>query len=306
MEIPSNENVVEVRDSEGEKQNSLLSNSDWAASQNIPSQPSNWSSTAEFLAALGVWIASIVFIILAQGLLLVFYTLISGPQAINQVVAGKLSVSLAWITLIGIFIAQLLTLGLSWFVVTRNGKRSFWNSLGWSWHPQFKWIHAVALAVLMLLIGGLLTKLLPHQENDLDRLLKVSFSIRVGVVLLAIMTAPIVEEVLYRGILYSAGVRIMGRLLSVILVTGLFALVHVPQYLGSPAAISAILLLSAALTSLRAWTGKLLPCVATHFVFNAIQSVLILVTQTQAATPETPPAPALMHFLMKLAGVFQG
>ena len=51
---------------------------------------------------------------------------------------------------------------------------------------------------------------------------------------------------------------------------------HVPQYWPNIAVISSITLLSVALTVLRARTGRLLPCIAVHFVFNGIQSVIIV------------------------------
>jgi membrane protease YdiL (CAAX protease family) len=70
--------------------------------------------------------------------------------------------------------------------------------------------------------------------------------------------------------------------LEVGLVTFIFALVHVPQYWGSVAAITAIVSLSLVLTLLRAWTGSLLPCVATHFVYNGVQAVFLLLAPEKA------------------------
>ena len=57
------------------------------------------------------------------------------------------------------------------------------------------------------------------------------------VAFLAVFTAPFVEEVIYRGILYSALQRTTGTVLAVVIVTLLFAAVHVPQYWGSPSTI---------------------------------------------------------------------
>jgi membrane protease YdiL (CAAX protease family) len=50
---------------------------------------------------------------------------------------------------------------------------------------------------------------------------------------MATFTAPIVEEVIYRGILYSAFQRARGSGVAIAAVTLLFALVHVPQYYPS-------------------------------------------------------------------------
>lgn len=188
-------------------------------------------------------------------------------------------------------VMQMAGLVVSWLVVTRVGKRPFWASLGWGWHPKFKWWHAVGLAALMMGVAVLLSKILPHRETELEKVLKMGLAVRVMVASLAVLTAPLIEELIYRGLLYSSIERIWGKVAGVVFVTGLFALVHVPQYWGSYAAITAILSLSLVLTLLRAWTGMLLPCVITHLVYNGIQAIALLVAPEKLASPEqTKPA----------------
>lgn len=172
--------------------------------------------------------------------------------------------------------AHLLTLVFCWFVVTERGQRPFWQSMGWGWRPQFKWIHAAALAALMMAVAILFSKILPHQETDLEKILKLGTSVRVLTALLAVLSAPLVEEVVYRGVLYPGLERQWGAAAGVVGATLLFALVHVPQYWGSWAAISTIVLLSLVLTILRAATGSILPGVATHFFYNGVQSISLL------------------------------
>jgi membrane protease YdiL (CAAX protease family) len=89
---------------------------------------------------------------------------------------------------------------------------------------------------------------------------------------LATFTAPFVEEVVYRGVRYSAFQRTFGVVLAVISVTVLFAAVHVPQYYPSYVTIALLTFLSLILTLVRVRTRNLLPCVVLHFMFNAIQS----------------------------------
>jgi len=267
-------------------------------------KPPFWSASREVLAALGVWLGSTIGTLVIPSVLIVIYAALFDRELLSNFGLIMTSKGAALILLGGTFIVQILSVGLCWFVITQNGRKPFWSSLGWGWHSQFKWIHAVGLAILMLGVGIVLEKILPHRETDLERLLKISFSVRVAVALLATIGAPLAEEIIYRGVLYSAFVRVMGRWPGVALVTFLFALVHVPQYIESVAALTAILLLSAVLTLLRAWTRSLLPCVATHFVFNGIQGVLILLSPP-AASPSAPPAPALISFLLKFSYVFQ-
>ena len=78
---------------------------------------------------------------------------------------------------------------------------------------------------------------------------------------------------------------------AIVIVTFLFALVHVPQYWGSPTTIILLTLLSLILTLVRAQTGNLLPCVVLHTLFNAVQSAL-LILNPEMNTPAAPPYPA--------------
>jgi hypothetical protein len=171
----------------------------------------------------------------------------------------------------------------AWLAVTKIGRRPFWRTLGWGWHPQFKMVHAVGLAFLMIGVAVLLERTLPHRETDLEKILKMGMAVRVMVAVLAVVTAPLIEEIVYRGIVYSGIEGLMGKAAGVTAVTVLFALVHVPQYWGSVAAITAIVSLSLVLTLLRAWTGKLLPCVVMHLVYNGVQAVALLVAQDETS-----------------------
>ncbi|HEX5081647.1 MAG TPA: CPBP family intramembrane glutamic endopeptidase [Blastocatellia bacterium] len=185
------------------------------------------------------------------------------------------------------FIMQVAGFVAAWLVVTRLGRRPFWRTLGWGWTPQFKLGHAVVLGFLMIGVAILSERILPHQETDLEKVLKMGLAARVVVAALAVMTAPFIEEIVYRGVIFSTIEGLMGKAAAVIFVTLLFALVHVPQYWGSVATIAAILSLSFVLTLLRAWTGKLLPCVVTHLVFNGIQAVVLLLAPQQALNTQS-------------------
>ena len=260
----------------------------------IQEQPALWSPSTAVL----VWVASVGFLFLFQGFALIIY--IAGKFASTGQLPGKaLTPAIALISLAATFLAHLATLALCWRVVTNNGQRPFFGSLGWRWHTQFKAIHAVALAALMLLVTVLLDRFLPRGETDFEKMLQLGTAVRVSVALLAVFTAPLVEEIVYRGVIYSAIEWWRGSFAAVVVVSLLFGAVHVPQYLGSVSAIAAILALSIVLTLLRALTRQLLPCVATHLTFNLIQAVLLLANQgnvPRGTAPRTA-ASALCHWI---------
>ena len=179
------------------------------------------------------------------------------------------------IGVLGVIPAQLLTLGLAWLVVTNFRKFSFRETLGWNW-DGFKFWHCLVFLCGFYILAGIANYYFPEQENDMLRILRSSRSAVYVVAFLATFTAPVVEEVIYRGVLYSAFQRTLGVPVGVSLVTILFALVHIPQYYPSYSTIFLICLLSLVLTLVRVYTKNLLPCIALHMVFNGLQSLLLI------------------------------
>ncbi len=88
----------------------------------------------------------------------------------------------------------------------------------------------------------------------------------------------------------------MGVITAIFVVTILFAGVHVLQYWGSPGTIILITILSLALTLVRATSKNLLPCIILHFIFNGMQSVIILQQSHAPVPPLTEKAALLARF----------
>jgi uncharacterized protein len=124
---------------------------------------------------------------------------------------------------------------------------------------------------------------------------------------MATFTAPLVEEVIYRGILFSAFRKHLGATFAIALTTVLFAAVHVPQYYPDAATILTILVLSLVLTLIREKTGNLLPCIVLHTIFNGSQSILLILQpyleSLIPATTEGKPELILM-IIRNVAGSF--
>ena len=203
---------------------------------------------------------------------------------------------------IGILPAHLLILLVAWAVSSRLGKFSSFKTLGLSWPRNFGLWKSVGLAIILFLVAMGLIYVWGGPDTDLERILRSSRAAALVMAFLATVTAPAMEEVIYRGLLYSALQRAIGAVTAVIVVTAIFAGLHVWQYWPNAGAISAICLLSLVLTILRARTGKLLPCYVIHLVFNGIQSVIIVAEpyiRPMIETPKPEAAPALIHLLMK-------
>ena len=253
--------------------------------------PSSWNVPQSFFN----WGASIGFALLTPLLLLLLYGGIVDMGIFAKLKNGELTAPIMLLQLVGTFGGQILSVLLSWMIVTGMGKCSFSEALGLHWPQNFRLWHALALGVGMFALSALLMSVLPRHETDMDKFLKFGTVVRVVLALVATIGAPIQEEIVYRGVLYTALEKSIGMRGSVMLVSLLFWGVHVMQYWQSIATLVAVLLLSFVLTGLRAWSGKLLPCVATHLFFNGIQGILIVVAPDKAAVePAAQPAMLLL------------
>ncbi len=228
--------------------------------------------------AIGVWLLSVALIVLIPGLFLAPYALsMSSAYPDTSELVKSLStdtVAIA-IQIAAIVPAHLLTIGLAWLVVTNGRQYSFTGTLGWQ-TGGMRWWHYAVILLAFFFLAVAVGNILPEQENELTRILKSSRYIVFLVAFMATFTAPLVEEVIYRGILYSALQRSVGVGGAVGIVTFLFAIVHFPQYYPSVSTMILLTLLSLILTLVRVRTGNLLPCVILHTVFNGFQSMLLI------------------------------
>ena len=255
--------------------------------------------------ALGVLLLSFVLMVLTQVLFLIPYTLWRGVRldrigefALND--PGAIFMQIA-----SIVPAHLLTLGLAWLLVTRVGKHPFLKTLGWEWGKGFTFWRCAGLAVLLYLTGVSIIQLSGPSDNALERLIQSSRAAALATAFAATFTAPLIEELVFRGLLYSSLKRLAGTALAVTIVVLLFALIHVPQYWPSYGVIATILLLSFTLTLIRARTGRLLPCFVIHLIFNGIQSVIIVFEPYLKSFVEKSPVPSpglLVELLLRLFG----
>ena len=92
---------------------------------------------------------------------------------------------------------------------------------------------------------------------------------RAGVValtaLLACVVGPVVEEVLFRGVLFSAVRTQTSRLVAMLISGGLFSALHTNLIGFLP-----ILVLGCLLADLYERTGSLLSCISVHIVHNTL------------------------------------
>lgn len=232
------------------------------------------------LIAIVTWIVSLLFLLFVPLIAIVPYVLYLwrthslNPQALAT------DKTLLFISILGVVPAHLLTLALVWLVVTDWRRRPFWITIGFRWPepvgPAIGTLACIFIAAALYVVGAAVTSHWGGSKTDLDLLVESSMPARFATAFVAVFTAPLVEELIYRGVLYTALEQTLGKIIGVLAVSLLFAGVHVFQYKNNISVIVVITLLSFTLTLLRAYTGKILPSFVVHLIFNGVQSVIIV------------------------------
>lgn len=246
--------------------------------QPVDPEKSRWGPGA----GIGAWAVSIV-APLVLGLLVLIPWMMMQQKAMGRMPTQEemeMSSGVAIASIIATVGGQIIAMIACWMIVTQMGKQPFFESLGWHWGGLDLARRAGLVIGVVLVMIGLQIALpyaLPDSTNtQFEQMLKTSALVRILIAAMAVLTAPIVEEVIYRGVLYSGLRSKIGVPASVIIVTLLFAAVHVPQYWRAWASLTALTILSLMLTVIRARSKSILPCVAVHLVFNSVGAVAIL------------------------------
>lgn len=229
-------------------------------------------------AAMLVWVLSVLLIAILPSLVILAYVApfrdkFTASESLVRFIQTDPTAVLLQIG--AILPAHFLTLLISWAVVTRLKTYSFREMLGWK-SGGMRWWHYLLILAAVFAISAVVTSYFPEADNDLLRIVRSSRAAVFMLAALATFTAPVVEEVVYRGVLYSALQRAFGAAGGVAIITSLFALVHFPQYWPSYSTLFVLTILSLTLALVRARTGNLLPAIILHTLFNGLQSALLI------------------------------
>jgi len=139
------------------------------------------------------------------------------------------------------------------------------------------YVAAIALGLALPFLGGLLTQWFAqgHEvSQDIKQLgATASPALRIPLALLVVSLGPVVEELLFRGVLLSAAVRHLPPGTAAFLTAALFACVHLPDLGFLWYALPNLLLLGLVLAWLRLASGSLWPAILAHAVNNALAVV---------------------------------
>jgi len=159
----------------------------------------------------------------------------------------------------------------------------FWRTIGW--RPLEGSRFPVPLPYLGFIGGGFLLAIVvqvlsvyfgqnakvPMEALFQDRVVALLL------LLLAVLMAPLVEETLFRGLLYPVIARSFGRGIGVVVTGTLFGLLHAAQLWGGWTQIALLVFVGIVLTYARAVTRTVLASFLLHISYNFCISLAFLI-----------------------------
>jgi uncharacterized protein len=134
------------------------------------------------------------------------------------------------------------------------------------------YLMALLIGLAMPPIGALLTQLLAHghevTQNVEELSRHASGNLRLSLAIIAVTVGPIIEELMFRGVLLSALMHRLSTRWSVVICAVLFGAVHLGGLDFQWYAVPNLILLAVALCWLRLKSASLWPAILAHGVYN--------------------------------------
>jgi len=140
----------------------------------------------------------------------------------------------------------------------------------------------LAINTIAVVVGMAMGCSKPETGHKLLGVLQHSDSLgaTVGLIGSAVLVAPVLEEVIFRGLVQTALLDIFGRSRRwavILLASFIFTVVHVD--ISAPQALGGLFVLAVILGWLYERYGSLLPCILVHMGFNVVNILLLFTLQ---------------------------
>jgi len=159
-------------------------------------------------------------------------------------------------------------------------RASFWVALKWkrlSGHNIIRYLLGGAALSLVVMV---VPPLLPSKKTfPLEKMFN-SPSSAYAIAVFAVLIAPFMEELLFRGLLFAFFQKHGGLTFAIVSTALLFAGLHIPEYWGAWNHVVMILIVGLTFSIIRGVTDSLTPSYILHVAYNGTLMVLLFL-QTQ-------------------------
>jgi membrane protease YdiL (CAAX protease family) len=209
--------------------------------------------------------------------------------AMVHMVAGLSSLDQAWLLPLSLLLGTVGAGMVSWQVAIHRAKVYmdsdwFWELLGKTYDLRRLW-RFVLLGVGLGYGFFALTEYGVPPPEDLpqplfDAMLSAPLVLQIGWILMLVVLFPVVEEMLFRGFLFTGMAQSWGSVLAGFVTTVLFVAVHMPKVLEYWPALLSVTLIGTLTVLIRIRTGSLAPGIALHSTYNGVLVAVGFLTQT--------------------------
>jgi membrane protease YdiL (CAAX protease family) len=172
-----------------------------------------------------------------------------------------------------------LLIGLLYILVTVFHRLPFGQSLRLLPLPTSQLGQGLAAGALLALLVTLLNGIFPPVETPAFERLFSTQAAALLVIAASLLMAPLVEEIIFRGYIYTVLERTWGVAPAVLLSGVLFGSIHFPQLWPGYFQMFLLCVVGVVFSLARARTGTTLASMALHFGYNAIISLLFLFSE---------------------------
>ena len=172
--------------------------------------------------------------------------------------------------------AYLLAFTFTRMFITLRARQDFWVAVKWNF-PRTKEAFTFAFAgVVLALASQMVSHFLPVPKSlPIDRYFTQS-SYAYLMLAFGILVAPIIEELLFRGLIFPVAERSMGLVAGAIITSLFFALLHQGQLAHAWAPLLLLFAVGMVLTLVRALANSLAASWIVHLAYNATLFGLLL------------------------------
>ncbi|MDE3178281.1 MAG: CPBP family intramembrane metalloprotease [Acidobacteriota bacterium] len=170
-----------------------------------------------------------------------------------------------------------LVFGYIYFLVVHRYRLRFWEGIKWGPITQGQTMQYIIAGVVMTVVIQLLPVFLPDKNHfPLEKLFSSPGS-SYAIALFAVLVAPFMEELIFRGVLFSIFEARAGVIFAVVATAVLFAAMHIPEYRGAWDHVFLIFLVGLVLSLTRGFTKTLAPSVILHVTYNGCLMVIYFI-----------------------------
>ena len=169
----------------------------------------------------------------------------------------------------------------TYLLVALGHAQPFWAMLRWRWISAGKTLACLLGGAFLTVAIALLPPVLPDTGKFPLETLFNSRGAAYAIGAFAVLVAPLMEEIIFRGVLFGIFESQLGLRFAILTTALLFGGLHVPEYWGAWNHMFLIFLVGLVFSLARGRSGSLAPSVFLHVGYNGSMMLALFVSTAQ-------------------------